>query len=73
MGLTSVIYILMTGLGGLGPVYELDPSSGSHAVSAKAAYWEDPSALTLDEVILPENQKPWPRILDSTTTQFGFV
>ena len=71
MGLTSVIYILMTGLGGLGPVYELDPSSGSHAVSAKAAYWEDPSALTLDEVILPENQKRF-ESFSALAENFGF-
>ena len=71
MGLTSVIYFIAAGMISAGPVYELDPTSGIHEVSAMGFYWEDPSVLTIDEVILPENQKRF-ESFSSLAENFGF-
>ena len=71
MGLTSVIYCIAATLVGAGPVYELDPSVAVHEVSAMAAYWDDPSVLTIEEVILPENQKRF-ESFSALAENFGF-
>ncbi|MBT6179168.1 MAG: sensor histidine kinase [Deltaproteobacteria bacterium] len=71
MGLTEVIYILALGVVGEGPVYELDPAEGKHEVSIAAAFWEDPSVLTVARVILPENQKRF-EDFNNSARNFGF-
>lgn len=71
MGFSAIIYVLALGVVGGGPVYELDPAVGEHEVSTMASFWEKPSVVAVEEVLLPENQKRF-ESFNASARNFGF-